>query len=71
MSEYLNLAVMGAPTVMVEKVPSGQEIIHAFEALQSFLGRKIDATVSIEAGGVNSTTPFGLTSCTGPYSRMA
>ncbi len=53
-------AMMGAPTVMVEKVPSGQEIIHAFESLQSFLGRRIDATVSIEAGGVNSTTPFGV-----------
>ncbi|MEM7029792.1 MAG: DUF917 domain-containing protein [Chloroflexota bacterium] len=53
-------AMMGAPTVMVEKVPSGQEIIHAFESLQAFLGRKIDATISIEAGGVNSTTPFGV-----------
>lgn len=53
-------AMMGAPTVMVEKLPSGEEIIHAFEALQSYLGRKIDATVSIEAGGLNSTTPFGV-----------
>ena len=53
-------AMMGAPTVMVEKIPSGQEIIHAFESLQAYLGRKIDATVSIEAGGLNSTTPFGV-----------
>lgn len=53
-------AMMGAPTVMVEKIPSGQEIIHAFESLQEYLGRKIDATVSIEAGGLNSTTPFGV-----------
>lgn len=53
-------AMMGAPTVMVEKIPSGQEIIQAFEALQAYLGRKIDATVSIEAGGLNSTTPFGV-----------
>jgi len=51
-------AMMGAPTVMLEKIPSGQEIIHAFEALQAYLGRKIDATISIEAGGLNSTTPF-------------
>jgi DUF917 family protein len=53
-------AMMGAPTVMVEKLPSGEEIIHAFEALQGYLGRKIDATVSIEAGGLNSTTPFSV-----------
>ena len=51
-------AMMGAPTVMVEKIPSGDEIIHAFKALEAYLGRKIDATVSIEAGGLNSTTPF-------------
>ena len=53
-------AMMGAPTVMVEKLPSGEEIIQAFESLQDYLGRKIDATVSIEAGGLNSTTPFSV-----------
>jgi uncharacterized protein len=53
-------AMMGAPTVMVEKVPRGDEIIRAFEALQEYLGRPITHTVSIEAGGLNSTTPFGV-----------
>ncbi|MBV7338859.1 DUF917 domain-containing protein [Chloroflexi bacterium TSY] len=53
-------AMMGAPTVMVEKMPSGEEIIHAFKSLEEYLGRKIDATVSIEAGGLNSTTPFSV-----------
>ena len=53
-------AMMGAPTVMVEKIPSGEEIIQAFQSLQEYLGRKIDATVSIEAGGLNSTTPFSV-----------
>ncbi len=51
-------AMMGAPTVMVEKLPRGDEIIRAFEALQDYLGRPITHTVSIEAGGLNSTTPF-------------
>jgi DUF917 family protein len=58
-------AMMGAPTVMVEKVPSGNEIIEAFKALQEYLGRKIDATVSIEAGGLNSTTPFTVAASLG------
>jgi DUF917 family protein len=53
-------AMMGAPTVMVEKIPRGNEIIRAFEALQDYLGREITHTVSIEAGGLNSTTPFSV-----------
>jgi DUF917 family protein len=51
-------AMMGAPTVMVEKLPRGQEIVDAFLALQTYLDRKLDYTTSAEAGGLNSTTPF-------------
>lgn len=51
-------AMMGAPTVMVEKLPRGDETVRAFEVLQAYLGREITHTVSIEAGGLNSTTPF-------------
>jgi len=53
-------AMMGAPTVMVEKLPRGDEIIRAFKALQEYLGRPITHTVSAEAGGLNSTTPFAV-----------
>jgi uncharacterized protein len=51
-------AMMGAPTVMVEKLPRGTEIVEAFLALQTYLDRKIDYATSAEAGGINSTTPF-------------
>jgi DUF917 family protein len=51
-------AMMGAPTVMVEKIPKGGEIVAAFKALETFLGRPVRATMSCEAGGLNSTTPF-------------
>jgi DUF917 family protein len=51
-------AMMGAPTVMLEKTPRGTEIVTAFEAIQAYLGRPAAATMSIEAGGLNSTTPF-------------
>jgi DUF917 family protein len=51
-------AMMGAPTVMVEKVPRGEEIITAFKALETYLGQPVRATMSCEAGGLNSTTPF-------------
>lgn len=51
-------AMMGAPTVMVEKLPRGDEIVNAFGGLQAYLGRKVTAVSPIEAGGLNSTTPF-------------
>lgn len=51
-------AMMGAPTVMVEKIPNGTEIVTAFESIQEYLGRRATATMSIEAGGLNSTMPF-------------
>jgi DUF917 family protein len=50
--------MMGAPTVMVEKLPRGDEALRAFTALQDHLGQRITHTVSIEAGGLNSTIPF-------------
>ena len=56
---------MGAPTVMTEKLPQGDELINAFRALEQLLGRKIDAVLCGEAGGVNSTTPFVVAAMTG------
>ena len=37
--------MMGAPTVMTEKLPQGDELINAFRELERLLGRKIDAVV--------------------------
>jgi DUF917 family protein len=51
-------AMIGAPTVMVEKLPKGTEVVDAFLALQTFLDRTIDYTAAAEADGLNSTTPF-------------
>ncbi|MFB4168353.1 DUF917 domain-containing protein [Virgibacillus sp. JSM 102003] len=53
-------AMMGAPTVMVEKIPSGEEAVGAFESLQAYMGKEIFATMPIEAGGVNSLLPLAL-----------
>src|SRR6201990_2643871 len=51
-------AVMGAPTVMVEKLPHGDEVVNALLALQDHLGRPVTHVVCGEAGGINSTIPF-------------
>lgn len=51
-------AMMGAPTVMVEKMPNGDDIINAFQAVGKYIGKPIRATMSIEAGGMNSVVPI-------------
>jgi len=50
-------AMMGAPAVLLEKLPNGNEPEAAFRAVESFLGQTAYATMSIEAGGINSCIP--------------
>lgn len=54
------IAMMGAPTVMIEKMPGGDECVQAFRAIKSYLGKPVKYIYSIEAGGINSTIPITL-----------
>lgn len=54
----LPVAMMGAPTVMVEKIPSGRELRGVVRTLETRLGRTATHVVPIEAGGMNSLVPF-------------
>ncbi|MFC4950450.1 DUF917 domain-containing protein [Pseudonocardia sp. GCM10023141] len=56
-AEVLTVAMMGAPTVMVEKLPSGDQVGLAPRALATYLGRKLTHIACAEAGGVNSLIP--------------
>lgn len=58
-------AMMGAPTVLVEKIPSGKEMLHALRMLTDHLGRDAFATMPIEAGGVNSMIPIAVAATLG------
>jgi|FLYL01.1.fsa_nt_gi DUF917 family protein len=58
-------AMMGAPTVMIEKLPNGTELSTAFRNLEAYLGKPIAAVLCAEAGGLNSTTPFVVAAETG------
>ncbi|PZQ48936.1 MAG: DUF917 domain-containing protein [Rhodovulum sulfidophilum] len=51
-------AMMGAPTVLVEKIPSGEEAITSLRRLEKRLGKTATATMPIEIGGINSTIPL-------------
>lgn len=58
-------AMMGAPTVMIEKVPSGGESLSALKHLEKYLERKADAIVPIEQGGINSQIPIAVAATLG------
>lgn len=53
-------AMMGAPTVLLEKAPNGREAYESFKMIENYMGQKIKATMPIEAGGVNSMIPLAL-----------
>ncbi len=59
------VCMMGAPTVMLEKLPAGGEALEALRLLEQFLGQKVDYLICIEAGGLNSTIPFSVAAETG------
>ncbi len=54
----LPTAMMGAPTVLVEKIPRGDEAVKSLQRLERHLGKKAFATMPIEIGGINSTMPL-------------
>lgn len=49
---------IGAPTVSVEKLPSGREALAGLRRLEKELGRRIDAVLPIEIGGGNGLAPL-------------
>ncbi len=56
----IGVGMMGAPSVIVEKIPSGAELALAFHAVEDACGASADAVLCVEAGGINSTIPFAL-----------
>ena len=61
----LTVAMMGAPTVMVEKLPSLDEIMAPVHALGAYLGRPVTHVACAEVGGVNSTIPIAAAAALG------
>lgn len=49
---------IGAPTVSIEKLPSGREATSGLRRLEEVRGRKIDAVLPIEIGGGNGLAPL-------------
>jgi DUF917 family protein len=51
-------AAMGTPTVLIEKISKGTEVVEAFERLEKYFGQEVFATMPLESGGVNSVNPL-------------
>ncbi|MBO0662431.1 DUF917 domain-containing protein [Jiella sp. CQZ9-1] len=58
--QVLSCGAMGAPTILIEKLPQGEEMDQAVAAWERCTGRAVDALIPFEAGGVNSTAPLAL-----------
>lgn len=61
----ITAAMMGAPTVMVEKLPSIDEVLAPIHALAESLGRPVTHIACAEIGGVNSTIPVAAAAALG------
>ncbi|RIK94961.1 MAG: DUF917 domain-containing protein [Proteobacteria bacterium] len=61
----VSVAMMGTPTVLVEKFPNGSEAENCLRAMEDELGRSIDAIIPAEIGGFNSAIPLVLSAQTG------
>lgn len=53
-------AGIGAPTVIVEKIPNGEEALSALRVLEEKIGKKAVAITPIEQGGLNSEIPISV-----------
>lgn len=53
-----SIAGFGAPTVQMEKLIQGEEVLFALDKLEKITGRRVDALIPAEIGGGNSMAPI-------------
>ncbi len=56
--QVLTTAVIGAPTVILEKIPSGEEFKKSVLAMAQYLNKEPVALMPIEVGGMNTLIPL-------------
>ena len=59
------IAAVGAPGVLVEKVPRPVDAVAALDMLEQHLGRPFTHVAPIEAGGLNAVTPIAVAAIKG------
>lgn len=56
----LPVSGMGSPSVLVEKIPSTEQLTNPVAAYEKAVGKKVDVVMPIEIGGVNSLIPVAV-----------
>lgn len=64
-ANVVTCGAMGAPTILIEKVPSGEEMLLALRHYEDVTGETVTALMPFEAGGLNSCLPIVLAAQTG------
>lgn len=64
-ARVIPVSMMGAPSVMMEKIPSGAEAITALSSLERILGSRATHTMPVECGGINSMVPLAVAAARG------
>lgn len=64
------VSMIGAPTVMQEKIPSAEQLTRPLDLMEKELGRKVTAVMPIEVGGGNSLVPVLAAAERGSRSSM-
>ena len=57
-AEVCTVAMLGAPTVLIEKAACGDDVDLVISRLEKYTGKKMDAILPVEIGGVNSMLPI-------------
>jgi len=64
-AHVITCGAMGAPTIVLEKVPSGEEMLMALRHHEAMTGKTATHIMPFEAGGLNSCLPILLAAQTG------
>ena len=56
------VGLMGAPTVVTEKLPSLRALEKSLRVLEEVIGKAVTAIIPMEIGGINATIPLALAS---------
>lgn len=64
-ANVFSVAGMGAPTVLVEKLLSLEDAHLAVSKLEAHMGRRADAIIPAECGGINATLPIAYAAMRG------
>src|SRR5690606_10966587 len=59
-AHVVTCGAMGAPTIVIEKIPSGEELAKALRYYEAASGRRVTAVIPFEIGGVNSCLPIAV-----------